>query len=302
MGAPATEREPVGDQFSSDRSTWILFGVVGALLLISYAPVLRDLIRDWIHDENVGHGFFVPLVAGYIAWQKQDELREAKWTRSWFGLVLVVGAAIQLYVATLGAELFLARSAFVISLTGAVLWLGGMQVLRILSFPLFLLWFMIPIPAIIYNQITLPLQFLASEVAEKVLGLLGIPVLREGNILELPSQRLSVVEACSGIRSLLSLSFLSLVYGYFFETRNWLRAILFLATIPIAIATNAGRVTATGLLSEIDPDLTTGATHLAEGWVVFVAALALLLLTHRLALGLLRVLGPRGGASLGDQS
>jgi exosortase len=177
-----------------------------------------------------------------------------------------------------------------------------MRALRILSFPLFLLWFMIPIPAIIYNQITLPLQFLASEVAEKVLGLLGIPVLREGNILELPSQRLSVVEACSGIRSLLSLSFLALVYGYFFETRNWLRALLFLATIPIAIATNAGRVTATGLLSEIDPDLTSGTAHLAEGWVVFVAALALLLLTHRLALGVLRVLGPRGGASLGDQS
>src|SRR5206468_4497010 len=115
-----------------------------------------------------------------------------------------------------------------------------------MAFPLFLLFFMVPIPTAIYNQITFPLQILASRLADGALTVLGVPVLREGNILDLPSQRLSVVEACSGIRSLLSLTFLSLVYGYFFEKRTGVRIALFFATIPIAIVANGSRVTLTG--------------------------------------------------------
>ena len=140
-----------------------------------------------------------------------------------------------MYVATLGVELFLARTAFIFSLAGIVLWLGGMPALRVLAFPLFLLFFMVPIPSVIYYQITFPLQLLASRVAETVLSWIGYPVLREGNILELASQRLSVAEACSGIRSLLSLSFLSLVYGYFYDQRPWMRVVLLIGTVPIAI-------------------------------------------------------------------
>ena len=138
---------------------------------------------------------------------------------------------------------------------GSILFLGGTQAVRILSLPLFLLVFMIPIPAIVFNQLTFPLQLFASEMAEWALSMFGIPVLREGNILELPSQTLSVVEACSGIRSLLSLSFLAVVYGYFFDPRPWMRFVLLVAAIPIALFANASRVTITGLLSEYDPDL-----------------------------------------------
>jgi len=277
--APANSSET---DLTGNRLNWFEIGWIALLLGVCYAPTLSALVRDWLTDDNVSHGFFVPLVAGYIAWQKRDALRAAKLERNRLGLVIVIGAALQLYVATLGVELFLARTAFVFSIIGVVLYLGGTRVLRILAFPLFLLFFMIPIPAIIYNQVTLPLQFLASNVAEHTLSLFGVPVLREGNILELPSQRLSVVEACSGIRSLLSLSFLSLVYGYFFETRSWVRGLLFLATVPIAIAANAGRVTMTGLLSEVNPELARGLFHMAEGWVVFLVALVLLLLTHQL--------------------
>jgi exosortase len=139
---------------------------------------------------------------------------------------------------------------------------------------------MVPLPAIIYNQITFPLQILASRVAEAALSLIGIPVLREGNILELASQRLSVVEACSGIRSLLSLSFLSLVYAYFFDNKVWMRPLLLISTIPIAIAANAGRVTFTGILSEIDPELAQGFMHSASGWVIFMVALIMLVAVH----------------------
>jgi exosortase len=140
---------------------------------------------------------------------------------------------------------------------------------------------MVPIPAIIYNQLTFPLQLLATRLAEAALGLLGIPVFREGNILELASQRLSVVEACSGIRSLLSLSFLSLVYAFFFDSKVWMRWVLFAATVPIAIVANASRVTITGVLSNIRPDLAEGFFHSVEGWVIFMVALLFLILVHQ---------------------
>jgi len=150
----------------------------------------------------------------------------------------------------------------------------------VLAFPLLLLPFMIPIPSVIYNQITFPLQLFASQVAEFTLNLVGIPVLRDGNVLELASQKLSVVEACSGIRSLLSLTFLSLVYAYFFDKRVWMRWALLAATIPVAIIANAGRVTITGVLSEINPQLAQGFFHSLEGWIIFVIALVMLGLVH----------------------
>lgn len=262
---------------------WLTIAWLGLLLAICHAPALQRLVRQWSTDDDMSHGFFVPLVAGYIVWQKREQLLSLAPAPSWWGAALVIYAALQSYLANLGAELFLARTAFVLSLIGAVLFLGGWSYLRALAFPLFLLFLMVPIPAIIYNQITLPLQFLASRLAETALAVMGIPVLREGNILELPSQSLSVVEACSGIRSLLSLSFLSLVYGYFFDQRIWMRVVLLAATVPIAIAANAGRVTATGLLSEVKPELAEGFFHTASGWVIFMVALAILVAFHQLA-------------------
>lgn len=260
---------------------WVMLAWFGLLVVACHAPVLVRLVRQWSTDEDMGHGFFVPVVAAYLVWRKREQLLALTPRPSWWGLGLVIYAALQSYLANLGAELFLARTAFVLSLIGTVLFLGGWAYLRALAFPLFLLFLMVPIPAVIYNQITLPLQFLASRLAEGALSLVGIPVLREGNILELPSQSLSVVEACSGIRSLLSLTFLSLVYGYWFEQRIWMRVVLLAATVPIAIATNAGRVTATGLLSEVNPELAEGFFHIASGWVIFMAALVVLVALHQ---------------------
>jgi exosortase len=262
--------------------SWIAIGWSVALLIVCYAPVLRALVAQWNTDEDMSHGFFVPLLAVYIAWQKRDELLAIRPSPSWWGLAIVLYGGVQLYVATVGAELFLARTAFVISLIGVVLFLWGREYVRVLAFPLFLLFFMVPIPAVLYNNITFPLQLLASRAAEWSLALLQIPVLRSGNILELPHQTLSVVEACSGIRSLLSLSFLALVYGYFFERGVWMRAVLFLATVPIAMAANASRVTLTGILSEYRPELAEGFFHAASGWVIFMVALAILIAVHRM--------------------
>lgn len=262
------------------RIPWSALAWFAALTIICYAPVLYNLGRQWATDEDMGHGFFVPLVAGYIAWQRREAVAAVVPAPNWWGLAVVLWGGAQLYVATLGAELFLARTSFVITIIGIVLFLGGMPLLRALLFPLALLFLMVPIPAIIYNQITFPLQLFASRVAEAALAMLGIPVLREGNILELANQKLSVVEACSGIRSLLTLTFLSLVYAYFFDSKVWMRAALLVATVPIAITANAARVTITGILTEYDPQLAEGVFHTAEGWVIFLVALAMLVATH----------------------
>jgi exosortase len=281
----STIANPVLEPSAEPRMTklpWISVVWFVGLLILSYGPVLTRLVRQWKNDEDMGHGFFVPAIAGYIAWQRRDELFALQPKPNYLGLVLVLFAALQVWIGTLGAELFIARTAFIEAVVGSVLFLGGWPAIRVLAFPLFLLCFMVPIPAVLYNQITFPLQLFASRVAAAVLEIIGIPVLRDGNVLELPNQKLSVVEACSGIRSLLSLSFLSLVYGYFFENRGAMRAALLILTIPIAILANAGRVTLAGVLSEYNPELAHGFMHTAQGWVIFMVALIALVITHKI--------------------
>jgi len=281
--ATFAQRVPEQNAASTEKAQlpWMAIAWFGTLLITCYAPVLYGLIRQWATDEDVGHGFFVPAVAGFIVWRRRDELGAKPPVPNYWGLALVVFGAIQMLLGTLGAQIFVARTAFLISLTGAVLFLGGTRAVRIVAFPLFLLLFMFPIPAIVYSRVTLPLQLFASSVAETILNCVGIPVLRDGNVLELANERLSVVEACSGIRSLMSLGFLSLIYAYFFDKKVWMRWVLLAATIPIAIAANASRVTLTGLLSDYRPELARGVFHLLEGWVLFLVAIALLAAFHR---------------------
>ncbi|HEY3839199.1 MAG TPA: exosortase/archaeosortase family protein [Bryobacteraceae bacterium] len=266
----------------SPVSALMVAGWVAALIVLCYFPVIVRLVRQWVYDDDMGHGFFVPIIAGWIAWKKLEETQNVPAVPDWRGMLLLTWAALQLYIGTLGAELFLSRSALVLTVIGAVWLLGGVRYLRIYAFPLFLLFFMIPIPAIIYTRITFPLQLFASTVAENLLDLMGIAVARTGNVLELATMKLDVVEACSGIRSLLSLTFLSLVYGYFFETNRTIRILLFFSTIPIAILANAGRVTITGLLAEFKPEWAAGAAHEAEGWIIFMIALMIMVGVHQL--------------------
>jgi len=255
---------------------WRDFAICAILLVILCVPVIYKMASEWASDEDMGHGFFVPVVVAWIVWQRRKELSQVELKPTWWGLILVVFGLVQLAVGTLGVEFFLSRTAMLIVLAGIMITCCGTALFRQLLFPLFLLVFMVRIPAIIYNQITFPLQLLASRVAETSLMILGIPVLREGNVLELANQKLSVVEACSGIRSLLSLSFLALVYGYFFETKNWMRVTLFFLTIPIAIVANSGRVTVTGILAATKPELAEGFFHLVEGWIIFLIAMMLM--------------------------
>jgi exosortase len=262
--------------------SWAGIAWFTGLLVAAYYSVLQHLVLQWSNDEDVSHGFFVPAVAVFIAWQRRERVSALEMRPAWWGLAVMAWGALQGYVGMLGAEIFLQRTSLIITLVGLLLLAGGTKLIRELAFPLLLLPFMIPIPSVIYNQITFPLQLFASQVAETVLSLVGIPVLRDGNILELASQKLSVVEACSGIRSLLSLSFLALVYAYFFDGRVWMRWALLILTVPIAILANAGRVSITGMLSEINPELAQGFFHSLEGWIIFMIALVMLVGTHQL--------------------
>ena len=272
---------PVSETQSKNKLPWTGIAWFGLLLIACYAPVLARLVRQWNNDPDMGHALFVPLIAGFIVWQRREELAAIQPEPNWWGLLVVAWGGLQLTVATLGAELFTARMSFVVTLIGVVWTLGGTVMLKKLAFPLFLLFFMLPIPSVIYSAATFKLQILASQLADGALTLLSIPVLREGNVLELPNQKLSVVDACSGIRSLLSLTFLSLVYGYFFERKNWVRVVLFFSTIPIAIIANASRVTMTGIMTQVKAELAEGFFHQAEGWVIFMVALIILIVWHQ---------------------
>jgi exosortase len=273
---PAAPPSPV----TSRPINWIALGWFSILLIGAYFPILSRLVQQWSNDEDVRHGFLVPLVALFVVWQRKEKLLELSYKPAWWGLAILAWGAAQAYLGVVGAELFLQRSAFLISLVGMLLVMGGTALVRELIFPLCLLPFMIPIPTVIYNKITFPLQIFASQVAEFSLDTINIPVFRDGNILELANQKLSVAEACSGIRSLLSLTFMSLIYAWVIDKKVWMRWVLLLCTVPIAIVANAGRVTITGILAYYNPELAKGLFHEMEGFVIFFIAFLMLALVH----------------------
>jgi exosortase A len=251
--------------------------LLGGLLLV-YWQVFRKLLYDWGHDDNYSHGFLIVPVALYFVWERRDALRAIQPRPTWFGLVVFAGGIFVLLAGILGSELFLSRISLLGVLTGGILFLYGWAHLRALAFPLAFLLLMIPIPAIIFNQIAFPLQLLASRVGEVVIASADVPVLREGNVLVLANTSLEVAEACSGIRSLISLLTLGIVFGYFTDKRLWVRTAIALSTIPVAIVSNAARVAGTGLAAHRwGPSVAQGFLHEFSGWVVFVVAFLLML-------------------------
>jgi len=248
-----------------------------------YFHILVRLAAQWATDPNFSHGFFVPAFSLFLLWQSRSTLSRLPIVPSFWGLPVLLFAVTVLLLGVLGAELFLSRVSLVLLIAGLVIFFLGWAFLRAVLFPLCFLILMIPIPAIVFNQITFPLQILASKVAAATLPLAGVPVLREGNVINLPAMPLEVAEACSGIRSLLSLATLAIIYGYLMERRIWVRVVLALASIPIAVAANSFRIVGTGLLVQYwDPDKAQGFFHEFSGWLVFVVSLLMLYLLHQL--------------------
>ena len=244
--------------------------------------MLSPLVTQWFNDENMGYAFFVPLVAGYVVWLDKDRIMAAPVKPCWPALVLVVWGFIQMLFGLLAALSVLSRTAFLLTMVGVVWTIAGTAVIQTLIFPIVLLLFMFPIPLYVYQRMTIPLQSMATQMAAVGLAAIGIPVLQEGNTLTLADHTLDVVDACSGIRSLLSLLFLSVAYGRLFETRTWAKVTLIVATVPIAILCNAARIVLTGILTQYKPEIAEGAYHTFEGWVIFMFELAALLGFHRL--------------------
>jgi exosortase len=253
-----------------------------ALIVLLFLQVLTPLVQQWFDDENMGYAFFVPLVAGYVVWLDRARILEAPVKPCWSALTLVITGFLFMLLGLLAALPVLARLGLWLTVVGVVWTVSGTAVVRTLLFPLGLLLFMFPIPLYVYQRMTLPLQSTATQMAAVGLSLIGIPVLREGNTLTLADKTLDVVEACSGIRSLLSLTFLSVAYGRLFENRMWARIVLLVATVPIAICCNAARIVLTGILTQYAPAIAEGVYHTFEGWVIFMFELVSLLAFHRI--------------------
>ena len=264
--------------------------VLGGLLLV-YWSVLRGLIDAWSTDDNYSHGFFIAPLAAYFAWERRRAFAAATVRPSYLGLVVVAGSMALLVAGLLGAELFLSRVSLIGAIAGSILFLFGWQRLRIAIFPLAFLLLMVPLPALIFNKIAFPLQLVASHVGEYTISSLEIPILREGNVLILANATLEVAEACSGIRSLVSLFTLGIVFGYFVDRRPWVRALIALSAVPVAILANGLRVASAGVAAHnFGAAGVEGLFHEFSGWVVFIIAFLMMLGFQRL---LQRLVPPR---------
>jgi exosortase len=249
---------------------------------------------QWWQDPNYTHGFFVPVFSLFLLWERRAKLARLRIQPAWSGLVMLLLALITLVVGTIKSGFFFYRVSVLLFIAGLVVFLAGWKHLKAISFPLAFLILMIPSPTLV-EHITFPLQIIASKIASFLLMLAGVPAIREGNIILLPSAQLEVAEACSGIRSLFSLLTLTIVYGYTAETKVSVRVLLGLIAVPISVFANALRIAFTGLMVEgWGVERAEGTIHALSGWLVFVASLALIFLLHRLIQ--IIWLGPSEGA------
>ena len=257
-------------------NTQTLFFLLLSSFLLAYYPVWKGLVAVWYGSDDYSHGFFIIPVASYIVWKKKETFAQKRVKSSSWGLALII-VSLALYLLGQAGEIATVASlSLILALAGVVLYLWGVQYLRELSFPLFLLLFMIPIPEQIYSSITLSLQLIVSRMSNDIAWLIGLPIYREGNVLVLPNCKLEVVRACSGLRSMMSLLTLSAVFGYLTLESNRLRSILFMLGIPAAILINLIRVLVMILaFYHFDIDLTRGPIHTFFGVIIFILALAL---------------------------
>lgn len=267
------------DPTSAQRTRMLVAAwVLGLAAVAVYGEILFNMTRHWAQVDDYSHGFVVAPLAAYFAWERRDALRRAPVEGSWWGLVPMIAATALLAVGRLGVELTTMRWSFVLVLMGLVLLVLGRRLFRILAFPLGFLFLMVPLPVSLVNVVAFPLQLIAARAAVAMLHGLDVPVLLEGNIIHLARTELFVAEACSGLRSLMALVTLGVVFAYFFR-KSWIdRAILVASTIPIAIAVNALRIALTGLLAHhFGTRMATGAIHEFQGAITFGVAFLLLL-------------------------
>jgi exosortase len=273
----------------------LAFGAVIAIFLMLYVRVFADLVGIWLENENYSHGALVAAVIAYLVWARRTHLAAEAIRPSNVGLAIVAASLGVLLIGTAGVEFFLMRTSAVGVIAGSIVFLFGWGWLRQLMFPLGLTALIIPVPPVIFYQATFPLQIYATKFGVAALELLRIPVLREGNVIELAHTTLEVTEACSGIRSLVSLLALSVLWGYFADSRAISRVLITASSIPIAIISNGLRIAGTGIAAQYwGASMATGFFHSFSGWVVFMTSFAMLIVV---ANAVKRLPSPRGFAS-----
>jgi exosortase len=282
MGPDPEERAGSGKESGPPKlwKSWAPSIVVGFLLVVLYRAIAVKLVVDW-GQPDFSHGYLIPFFAAFLLWDRREQLRRTPIAPSWTGALLVVLGLFELLIGVLGADLFLQRTSFIVLAAGLVWTLLGKAMLGKLKFVLFVLLLAIPLPTILYNQITFPLQLRASQLASDLLSLAQVPVLQEGNIIQLPAMPLEVAEACSGIRSLMSLFTVAVIYGYFLERTTTRRVVLALSSVPIAVTANVARIFGTGMCVQYwDPVKAMGFFHEFSGWLMFLVSLGCLYLIH----------------------
>lgn len=272
-------RAPAGEQASrgwrwGEGIAWLLSA---GLLAWLFLPQLGGMVLVWWHDPNYSHGFLVPLISAGIIWHRRHDLARLPRRPSGAGLWVLAAGLVILVAGKLAHELYLQRVSLVPVLWGLAWTAWGWPLARSLFFPLAYLLFMVPLPYMLYDAVAFPLRLVAASLAGGMLRLTGMPVLVEGNVLHLPHAVLDVVDACSGIRSIISLLAAAVIMVHLMLRRGWGKTLVVLLVLPVAVVTNALRVFGAGLLSRyFGKAVLEGTTHDAVGWLVFMAAFGML--------------------------
>ncbi len=259
------------------KNTYDHLLVLGIGFTVLYFPFLKTMISDWDSNPNYSHGYLIPFISAWLIYSLKDEIGRIKPLPSNWGILIIIIACLQLIVAKIGMEYFLQRTSIIMLFLGISLFLYGKDITLKIAIPIIYLIFMIPIPAIVWNKLAFPLQLFASYLTEGVIRLAGMPILREGNVLTLPTITLEVVDACSGIRSLTTMMALSVPFSFFMPSGKIKKIILFLSAIPIAIFVNIIRLTVTAFLStQYGEQFAQGFLHEFSGMVTFSLGLIML--------------------------
>jgi exosortase len=256
--------------------------IISSSFLILFHDTITKLVKDWSTDDNFSHGFLVPFISGYMIWYKKQELIEETIETNLVGFfIFLIGISFHV-IGNISSELFTQRIGMITTILGLILYFTGSGITKKIYFPIIYLLFMVPIPSILWNKLAFPLQLFAAKVSADVITLLGISVLREGNVLHLSETSLEVVDACSGLRSLTSLLAISAAFAYISTKLGFYKKwILFISAIPIAVSVNVFRLSLTAFMAEKIGEATAqGFLHEMSGFLVFIFAVMLLLVVY----------------------
>jgi exosortase len=256
--------------------------VASALFLTLFWPILQVRFHFYLDDTNAAgrysHCVLLPVVSALWIWDRWGRISSVPRSVSGRGVALVA-ASVLLYVYGRSIRMNLMQHVAMLATLAGMVWaLAGPLLLRALAFPVSYLGLMIPLSTPVDDAITVPLQGIATRIAQAFFEALGWIVVREGNVLQLPRVKLLVEEGCSGIHSLYALIALAVAYVAFVERPWWLRITLVVAALPVAVIANAVRVGATGVLAyKVDPKYATGLSHETAGMIVFAIGVVMLL-------------------------